>query len=1710
MDLVSYHRVMGKVFCRECKFLMKDWGSCGRHLVEVHKKEWVEVKGVIARLRDAEKDIEVTKPLTTVEQDVRVRLLAIADRKGGSGEGTVGRDIFTRLDDLPVKEAWRCTKCGILIKLEKKMKAHQKECVGSVGEKIAVQHLYGGKNCRYFEVGEEIVGGVGASELFNDMMVVDYVNPTEGGVTSNVAEMDGFLATMRFDEILKEWGLSMEAATRLVDGLELDERLYRMAQVYVREAYDLFRRNPLIHMHEFMENKMHLRVGETTKQRYLRVAKQLLVFCRKVCDLGEVWDNGPKGCEEALCAFGGVVENAGQGSVDYTDMCALHEVLMGMMLGTEKWNGGVLMALFIACMSVEKCQEGEHDVFRFRKATEVSPYIAALLHFSRCVVVTEVYGRGRAMNGGKDVSLGWTSVQDKVNGNHDCGCMYLSHCMRVCNNIRYSETAQIRFVKCHKHGRCGVLDGHELGLETLGRAVQSVQEEVKELVYEKLMFGFASQCGDLFWADMKGLKDNFLERTPKYWFASHPGNMSCLNKWRRLFSEHVRKMGFEECVLKGTGVSTVRQFLDGVKTFLERMVWMMQVVGGGPARMSELHILQLRNSVSASRSMFVSNGQLFYIIFYHKAREKRMGAGKPIARFLDEATNRLMMLYLVFVRPLEQITVERLGLCPRPGAGTMGGTGGTNTGHGAEMDTNGLAAYDFVFCAHGTHMALDRLRTGFTECMKRTGCAMSVTQYRHYHCGMVKVFLRAEMERMSGIDMGYLEEVLHSQSGHSRFTANDTYAVSENSLKNLDGVILDGYRKTSSMWQRALSLKTMNDDKTMSETMNSPLRRRVGDGSGSGGGGAGRSELGQGVDGIKVPSALLERFVVSMEKMCDRMESLERTIDGLQNVVGRGGGDGGAEEGTTTGGGGGGGEVAGDCGQRAMVRQLWTEEEILKTLRSMLGGVGATFRSGGQKEAIKLACNGSSDALVILPTGSGKSMIFNVAAMMNRLIYIVVVPLVALQDDMKKHSWTLGIQACLWGARFAAGNNLVLCSVEHVVTEEYRAYVQEKRSLGTLGGIFFDEAHLLDQWKEFRPVMRQVATKIRPPGVEDIPLIALTGSCTVEMEGRIKNGLGLKSSNGGRNVKIVREPCVRKNICYSVQELDEDEVLHADLHLVIRTNFRDWLRSGGGVQSMLAGVKEGTKQKNPAHRTIVYCQSRVEVEHLYKAMSLTGNDLKKNIGVKKWRYCKYHAGMKGDDRAIHASMFAATGDDGPMIERYVMIATSAFGCGIDIPDVRLVVHVCEPRNMLSFVQESGRAGRDGGLAHSVIMTTGSDDEIEVVDVFAKVDSEDEDSELDVLERMAGDMDRKAFGSMDAFIGARGDECRRWFIDVFCDHDMQQKRCKERDLALCDLCMKRAGPDGQIRSEGGALTVTGGRHDGEENAWGGRNNRTNVARDRASDVKKREVIEDDICGPRDMSVYGMGGPISPLRTPVRVTGVKRKISQVDDDESEEEKGKSGTDDARSPFLTKRRLFGSPSNAGASSTAWQGTGSQALGGSEGCSTPSQGVTARNLMSLLQELDQVCALCSVQSRRRIKHEPGPDKQKCNAYFRHCFRCASKTHGSLECPLKVEDPTTVPKDKKRKKQCYTCTMSTQGREIFHPPDTFGTRYCPVKNGIRLAVACFEDEKVREEMDDKFPLVVGLKRVEDLFEFLRTEDDRGFTWLGDVITWIDETVLRL
>ena len=87
---------------------------------------------------------------------------------------------------------------------------------------------------------------------------------------------------------------------------------------------------------------------------------------------------------------------------------------------------------------------------------------------------------------------------------------------------------------------------------------------------------------------------------------------------------------------------------------------------------------------------------------------------------------------------------------------------------------------------------------------------------------------------------------------------------------------------------------------------------------------------------------------------------------------------------------------------------------------------------------------------------------------------------------------------------------------------------------------------------------------------------------------------------------------------------------------------------------------------------------------------------------------------------------------------------------------------------------------------------------------------------------------------------------------------------------------------------------------------------------------------------------------------------------------------------------------------------------------------------------------------------------------------------------------------------------MSTQGREIFHPPDTFGTRYCPVKNGIRLAVACFEDEKVREEMDDKFPLVVGLKRVEELLEFLRTEDDRGFTWLGDVITWIDETVLRL
>ncbi len=297
------------------------------------------------------------------------------------------------------------------------------------------------------------------------------------------------------------------------------------------------------------------------------------------------------------------------------------------------------------------------------------------------------------------------------------------------------------------------------------------------------------------------------------------------------------------------------------------------------------------------------------------------------------------------------------------------------------------------------------------------------------------------------------------------------------------------------------------------------------------------------------------------------------------------------------------------------------------------------------------------DTLALLPTGGGKSVCYQVPALAQKGICLVISPLIALMKDQveglkKKGISALAIYSGQSGRQIAQtlknaayGNYKVLyVSPERLDTGLFKEYLP---ALG-INLIAVDEAHCISQWGyDFRPAYLKIAAlREELPGV---PVLALTASATSEVQKDICSRLHL------RDVAVFRQSYERKNLSYSCFST---EAKHTKLVSII------------------------TKVPGPA---IVYCKSRKRTVELAGLLSMHGLNAQ-----------FYHAGLTADDRSTRQQNWI---DD----KVRVMVCTNAFGMGIDKPDVRLVVHADIPDCLENYYQEAGRAGRDGRKSYAVLL-----------------------------------------------------------------------------------------------------------------------------------------------------------------------------------------------------------------------------------------------------------------------------------------------------------------------------------------------------------------------------------------------------------------------
>lgn len=317
---------------------------------------------------------------------------------------------------------------------------------------------------------------------------------------------------------------------------------------------------------------------------------------------------------------------------------------------------------------------------------------------------------------------------------------------------------------------------------------------------------------------------------------------------------------------------------------------------------------------------------------------------------------------------------------------------------------------------------------------------------------------------------------------------------------------------------------------------------------------------------------------------------------------------------------------------------------------------------GIQEEIIQSIGQGK-DTLGLMPTGGGKSITFQVPALAKEGLCIVITPLIALMKDQVRNLKERGIKAVAIYSGMTREE--ILVALENCIFGDYKFLYVSPERLDTeifqtklrrmnICMITVDEAHCISQWGyDFRPAYLKIA-EIRQM-LPEVPILALTATATPEVVSDIRLKLGFRE--GGQTFRMSFE---RKNLAYIVRHTEDKqkELIHI-------------------LQKIQASA-------------IVYTRNRKRTREITEL--LTANNISATF---------YHAGLSNEAKDLRQKSWL-TG------ESRVMVATNAFGMGIDKPDVRIVIHIDMPDSPEAYFQEAGRAGRDGQKAYAVLLYAKSD------------------------------------------------------------------------------------------------------------------------------------------------------------------------------------------------------------------------------------------------------------------------------------------------------------------------------------------------------------------------------------------------------------------
>ena len=421
-------------------------------------------------------------------------------------------------------------------------------------------------------------------------------------------------------------------------------------------------------------------------------------------------------------------------------------------------------------------------------------------------------------------------------------------------------------------------------------------------------------------------------------------------------------------------------------------------------------------------------------------------------------------------------------------------------------------------------------------------------------------------------------------------------------------------------------------------------------------------------------------------------------------------------------------------------------EDIHIELKQKLKEIFGYSQFRGTQESIIQNVMAGRNTFVIMPTGAGKSLCYQLPAVVQPGTAVVISPLIALMKNQVDQMNALGVTAEFLNSTLNKAEmtrvkasvlsgitKLLYVAPESLTKEENIAFLRK----ANISFVAIDEAHCISEWgHDFRPEYRRIRNIVEMLG--DLPLMALTATATPKVQQDIQKNLTMEDAN------LFKTSFNRHNLYYEVQPKRDTR------------------------KQLIRFVKQRQGKSG-----IIYCLSRKKVEEI--AEFLRVNDVKA---------LPYHAGLEAGTRMRNQDAFLNEDVD-------VVVATIAFGMGIDKPDVRFVIHYDAPKSLEGYYQETGRAGRDGMEGHCLMFYAEAD--------IAKLEKFNKDKP--VTER---DNARHLLAEMTDY--AESGVCRRrqllnYFGEVL-----------ETDCGFCDNCKK---PNPRTRLEKEVALVLTAVHNTEE-------------------------------------------------------------------------------------------------------------------------------------------------------------------------------------------------------------------------------------------------------------------------------------------------------